>query len=350
MYVIPPLTITDAMLTSSTIVETAPTAWNSGTTYALNDSASIAGANGLMTVYKSLQAGNLNHLTSDPAWWVNIGTTYGVYAGGTTYAISDRVIDATNHLVYESLAGSNTGNALTNTTWWLEIGPTNKWAMFDLLRDTQSTVPTSMTFTFAPGQRVDSLALLGLSANDVSISITSSSVTVYSYSTSLDERHVNNWYDYFFLPFHTKESLLLLDIPPYSNCIITITLSGLASISLGACVVGIKEYLGAIQYSAESDSLNFSTVTRDFAGGTNVMVQRRNVPKTIQNCFVDKSRINRIRSIKDSIAGSPAVWAGLDDNSSDYFEALLILGFYKRFSFNLAYPDYAIISLELEEI
>jgi len=350
MHVIPPLTITDSMLTSSTVVETAPSAWDSGTTYALNDTASIAGANGLMTVYKSLQNSNTNHLTSDTDWWVNIGTTYQTYAGGTTYAISDRVIDATNHLIYESLANTNIGHALTDTTWWLEIGPTNKWAMFDLLRNTQSTAPTSIAFTLSPGQRIDSLALLAIVANSVTITATSSGATVYSYTENLSNRHVNNWYDYFYLPFHTKPSLLLLDIPPYSNIVITITLSGLDSISLGACVVGIKEYIGAIQYSAESDTLNFSTVERDFSGGTSVMIQRRNVPKTVQNCFVEKSRINRIRTIKDSIAGSPAVWSGIDDSSSDYFESLLILGFYKRFSFNLAYPDYAVISLELEEI
>lgn len=350
MNIIPPITITPAMLTSTTVVETAPAVWSGATTYALNDTASISWSNGLLIVYKSLQAGNLNHLTSDSAWWVNIGNTYGVYAVGTTYSISDRVIDTTNHLIYESLAGTNLGNALTDSNWWLLIGPTNTWGMFDLLRNTQTTVPTSMTFTLTPGQRIDSLALLGMVANNVTVDMTVSAVNVYSYSTSLDERHVNNWYDYFFLPFTTRPSLLLLDIPPYSNGVITITITGTGNVSLGACVIGIKEYIGAIQYNAKVDTLNFSTVTRDFAGGTSVMVQRRNVPKTIQNCWVDKSRIDRIRVIKDNLAGSPAVWSGLDDNTSDYFDGLLILGFYKEFSFDLSYPDTAVISLTLEEI
>lgn len=349
MNIIPPITITPAMLTSTTVVETAPAAWSGATTYAINDTASIAGANGLMTVYKSLQGTNLNHLTIDAAWWVNIGTTYQVYAGGTTYAISDRVIDTTNHLIYESLAGSNVGNALTNTTWWLLIGPTNTWAMFDLLRNTKSTQPNSMTFTLTPGQRIDSIALIGVSAQTVQVDVTNASINVFTHTENLIERIINNWYDYFFLPFNYRTNLLLLNIPPYYG-IITITLSGLSNVSIGACVIGMKEYIGAIQYNAKVDTLNFSTVTRDFAGGTSVMVQRRNVPKTIQNCWVDKSRINRIRAIKDVLAGTPAVWSGLDDNTNDYFDGLLILGFYKEFSFNLSYPDIAVISLTLEEI
>ena len=41
----------------------------------------------------------------------------------------------------------------------------------------------------------------------------------------------------------------------------------------------------------------------------------------------------------------------MDDNNEDgYFEALLILGIYKEWTINMAHPEHAKITLELEEI
>ncbi|OWW18406.1 hypothetical protein AYR66_07465 [Noviherbaspirillum denitrificans] len=339
------------MLTSSTVVETAPAAYNAATTYALDATASVAGSAGLLTIYKSLQGGNTgNTPASSPSWWTVIGTTYQTYSGGATYALGDRVIDATAHLVYESLAAGNTGNALTNTTKWLEIGPTNKWAMFDVLRNTATSVPGSLTVVITPGRRVDSIALLGVVANSATITVTNGGSTVYTITKDLNKREVLDWYDYFFRAFATQPSLALFDLPPYTGAVITVTLTATSgNVQCGACVLGSYEYIGDVQYSAESDVLNFSTVTRNFDGSSE-LVPRRNVPKTVQQIWLEKSRVNRVRDLRDALNATPAVWAGLDDSSDDYFEALLILGIYKRFSINLRHPQHAVISLELEEI
>lgn len=350
MRVIPPLAITDAMLTSSSAVETAPAAYAGGTTYALNDTASVAGSAGLITVYKSLAGSNTGHdPASSPLWWVSIGTTYQVHSGAT-YALRDRVIDATAHLVYESLSGSNTA-ALTDTTKWLEIGKTNPWAMFDLLRNTATIQPGSITAVLTPGERVDSIALLGVVANSVSITITSDAVTVYTLTESLNTRESFGWYDYFFRPITTRPSLIRFDLPPYTNAVITVTLTAdTGNAECGACVIGTSEYLGRVLAEAESDVLNFSSVTRN-AFGDSQLVPRRNVPRTQQQIIADKSRVNRIRTLRDSLNATPAVWSGLDDLDSDgYFEAVLILGIYKRFTINLRHPQHAAISLELEEV
>jgi hypothetical protein len=352
MNVIPPLAITDALLTASSVVETAPSAYAGGTTYALNDTASVAGAAGLITVYQSLQAGNIGHTpASSPTWWMNLGNVYQVYSGGATYALGDRVEDTTAHLVYESLLAGNIGNALSNTAKWLLIGPTNRWAMFDLLRSTASIVPGSLTVVITPGVVVNALSLLGLAGDSVTISMTSGGPTVYTHTQNLDTREVFDWYDYFFDPFSTQDSLALFDLPFHADGIITITLTATAgNVACGGCVIGTFVFIGETEFAAVSDVLNFSTVTRDFAGGTNTLVQRRNVPKTQQQLVLDKALVNTVRALRDSLNAIPAVWSGLDDSSDGYFEALLILGFYKQFSIDLALPTQAIITLELEEI
>lgn len=302
MKVIPPLTMTDAILTNSSVVEPAATetAWNAATSYTLG-----------MLVYR-----------------------------------------ATTHRLYENLiAGVDAGIPELMPKRWLDRGPTNRWAMFDLLRNTASVAALSMTFTLTPGRRIDAIALLGMIANSCTIVITVATVAVYSKTIDLNTREILSWYEYFFKPFSTQQSIVLFDLPPYTNAVITVTLNATSgNVSLGACVIGSQQFIGNVQYAAESDVLNFSTVTRDFAGGTNAMVQRRNVPKTVQSIFADKRLINAIRDLRDVLNATPAVWAGVDNNMDQYFEAILILGFYKRFSINLTSPVHIIISLELEEI
>lgn len=305
MNVIPPIEITDARLTSSTIAEpdTGETAWSG---------ASVA------------------------------------------YVVGDRRIRSTTHRIYECIAAHTSAASPVpenNAAQWLEIGPTNKWAMFDTLRNTASVKAESITAVITPGRRVDALALLGLVADSATVSMTSDAVEVYSRTESLIYREVADWYDYFFAAFRAKPSLALFDLPPYTGGVITVALSAATGdVECGACVAGTAEFIGDVQYEAESDVLNFSSVNRDSFGGISSIVQRRNVPKTIQSIFVEKGRVNRVRTLRDDLAATPAVWAGLSNSSDGYFEAVLILGFYKRFSINLRHTEHAVISLELEEI
>ncbi|WP_395055183.1 hypothetical protein [Polaromonas sp.] len=305
MNVIPPLEITAGRLTSSTIAEpdTGETAWSGAT---------------------------------------------------VAYVVGDRRIRATTHRIYECVvAHTSAASPLpeNDPARWLEIGPTNKWAMFDTLRNTATIKANTITVVLTPSVRVDSIALLALSADSVTVSATTNAVEVYSRSETLTYRDINDWYEYFFRPFLTKKSVALFDLPPYGDIVITVTLTANGrDVECGACVIGTVDFIGDVQYEAESDVLNFSTVNRDSFGGISSIVQRRNVPKTIQSIIVEKARVNRVRALRDDLAATPAVWAGLSNSSDGYFEAMLILGFYKRFSINLRHPDHAAISLELEEI
>lgn len=352
MKVIPPITVTTAKLTSTSVPEVAPAAYAGGTTYALDATASVAGTAGLITVYKSLQASNTGHTpSSSPTWWVSLGDTYQVYAGGTTYALADRVLDSTNHLIYESVVAANLGNALTNTAKWLKIGPSNSYAMFDLLRNTATSVPSSLAVSITPGERINSLMMSSVVANSATITVTTGAGTIYNYTKDLNTRIVTDWYDYYFSPFTTQPSLALFDLPPATGATVNVTLTSTSgNVSCGALVLGTAVDIGNVQAEAESDTLNFSTVTRDFAGGTAEMIQRRNVPRTVQSILVDKAMVNKVRALRDSLSGTPAVWSGLIQSGDGYFESMLIVGFYKRFSMNLKHPQHAVISLELEEI
>lgn len=353
MRVIPPLEITAAMLTSSTLVETTPAAYNAGTAYALGDLVYVGTVGQALTVYRSLQNANTgNTPASSPAWWEEVNDVYAEYAGGTTYALGDIVQVAATHLVYESLVAGNLGNAVTDTTKWQEVGPTNKWAMFDVLRNTQSTAPEGITVVITPGERIDSIALVGVDAQTVTITMTDAGggTTYYTHTEDMTTRDVAGWYDYFFTPFEIKPTLVLFDLPPYSGAKLTVELTRTGGqVSCGGIVIGSNQYIGDVLHDGESDALNFSTVTRD-EFGTATLVQRRSIPKVNVTAVVDKTYVTAIYNLRKALNAKPAFWALLEDAGDGYFEAFAILGFYRRFTINAALPEQAIVSLELEEI
>ena len=301
MKVIPPLTITAAMLTSSTCAE--PHA-------------------------------------SETA-----------YVAGTTYALDAVVVVAADHRTYQSLQAGNVGHTPSSSpTWWLDIGPTNRWKMFDLLRNTQTEQASPLTVVFAPGVRINSLALLGLVATSVTISMTSGGISVYSTTINLNKREVLDWYDYFFDPFSTQPGVALFDLPPYSNGIITVAITNTTGAAkCGGVVVGTYVYIGEVQYNAESNALNFSTVERD-AFGNSLLIPRRTVPQTTQTIFCPKDRVDKVRDLRTALNAVAALWCGLEDSTDGYSEALQILGYYRRFTINVGFIEHVLITLELEEI
>jgi hypothetical protein len=316
MRVIPPITITESILTSSNVPEDDYDEWSNGATFGLGDFCIIIDSSSppedVHKVYESLQAGNIGHNPID---------------------------DDQDAPVY-----------------WLEIGPTNRWKMFDVLRNTQTEIESPLIVVLTPAQRINSIALLGLEADEVNITMMNGLDTLYNETINLVDRETLNWTDYFFGQFTTKAGIAKFDLPLVTTGVITVTVSRtgstspLGDVSVGSLVIGNSEYLGEVEYKAISDALNFSTVERNEFGDS-LLVPRRSVPKTLQTIFVDKNRINRLLTVRSELNAVPAVWSGLDDDETHgYFNALLILGFYRIWTINMDYPEQALMSLELEEI
>lgn len=270
----------------------------------------------------------------------------------TNYTTGTRVVRTTTHKVYERLAPGGADATLpeNDSSKWLVIGPTNKWAMFDTSRTSGSSSTSTVTIVLAPGVPVDSIAILGCTALDISINITNGSYNVYSNTVDMLVRSSANYTQYFFGAFRFLPSLVLFNLPNNSNNIITITFIMPATGGLvGNIVIGTSVSLGDIQTGVSIEALNFSVVNRDTFGNS-VLVPRRSVPKTSQKVFITKADLNNLINTRYKLNAVPAVWVGIDDNSDGYFDSLLIFGVYKDFSMVMDYPDHALLSLELEEI
>lgn len=384
MFCVPPLTIIDAILSSSTCAENDYAEFAMGTTYALGARCIVATGLETLTLDVSpatawvageiitdqtsaktcvcvAQLTTLTYQVRERSGSFTLGGVIGVT--GTPAKLADQgaayptITAATDkiHKVYESLSAGNVGNypptdLLATVPKWMFVSYTNCWKMFDLLRNTQTESASPLTVVLAPGVRIDSIALLGVVADSVTIGMTSGGVSVYSETQAMTGRQTTGWYRYFFGTFTQKPSLARFNLPPYTGATLTVTLTKASgNVKCGGLVVGMKEYIGAVQMNAEGDTLNFSSVTRDSFGNAE-LVPRRNVPKTSQILSLPVAYVDRVRGVRDALDAVPALWAGVEDDTKNYFELLLILGPYRRFTIGTPYNDYATVSLDLEEI
>jgi len=309
MRVIPPLTITDSVYTSCSVVEPSIT---------------------------------------DPAAW----------SISTHYVVGDRVSKlGTIHKIYECLTAVTGGDSpeisvTRSIPKWIEVGATNKWAMFDLLRSTATTSSSDITIVLTPGRSVDSIAVLNLTnVSIIEVTAVSGVTTVFSQSIGLSTRNTTTWWEYFFSRITLRKDAITFALPSqYTDLVITIVLKGSGERSVGAVVIGTSVYIGSLQRGAVIDALNFSTIERDMFGNA-VLIPRRNVPKTSQKLYIDKSNLSTVVNVRRDLDAIPAVWSGLDDDyTNNYFTALLILGFYRSFTFELDNPIGPMVNIELEEV
>lgn len=380
MRVLPPISIRDAMLTSTSVAESDYSAWASGTTYAVGDRVMIStrastvtisvaspgvvtwSANGLPdgtpltlsttgALPSGLTAGAIYYvlnrkagsfqLSSEPggAPIVTLGTQSGTHTA-----------TAQVHKNYESLAASNIGNPppIDDGTKWFDLGPTNRWAPFDNLRDTGATDTGPLTYVITPGERIDAIGLMGMVADSVTVTVTVGASTVYTYTENLSTRSVATWYDYFFKAFTYKSDLGLFDLPPYTNGIITVSLSRLSGApTIGGIFIGSSIYIGGIQYGATAGARNFSKFDRDDFGNAR-FVKRRSIPRKTFNCRVTKENAQNVLNLQDTLNAVPCLWSGLDDPAHPYFQPFFVFGVYQKLDLVPDQESHAMLQGEVE--
>ncbi len=296
------------------------------------------------------------NLTSSTIPEPDTGMGEATYAGGTTYALGAQAISTSQHRVYESLQAANTGNPLpvlpeTETAWWIDVGPTNKWAMFDLYRNTSSVESTSpLTAVIFPDALINTVAVLGMVGQTITITAhKSNGEEIYSYTENLITRDVRGWYDYYFEPFGQKSDIVKFDLPPYNDASVTISLvdeSGAPEIA--GVVLGSFDYIGEAQRDATLELVQFSRIDRD-EFGVATLVPRPNIPTTETRVLIDSVDVTAVVNIIKALDAVPALWSTLDDDSHELFAPMLIMGINRKAVFRMADPDCE-LSLKLEEI
>lgn len=264
-----PVTITDAMLTSTNVNEATVAAYNGATTYAL---AAVVGVTTghTQSIYESLQASNTGHTpASSPTWWKFLSYAYDAYNGATTYAANDivSVVSTNSHLLYKSAQAANTGHAVTDTAWWLAYGSTNAWACLDTTYGSQTTRADSFVMVFSIGSLTNSIYFGNMDAASVRVQ---QSVSGFDETILLNQHNVLDWYSWFYETIVRQTDVAIVgDIPPYPASTLTVTVSNTGSTAkCGLMVFGQSVVLGLTQWGLAGGILSYSGTSTDAFGNT----------------------------------------------------------------------------------
>jgi hypothetical protein len=271
------------------------------------------------------------------------------WSSATTYAKDAIVVYGTR--LYISLQAANTNkqpDLLANAAWWSDYGPANRYAMFDRTISAATTAGTTLTVVISPGAAIDSLALINLNADVAKLTVRNGAggPIVYEYTGGLSGATVTDWYQYFFYdPLLKRTQLVFSNIPPYVNCHITLEFTSSTNISVGECIFGTLTEIGMTQFGATAGIIDFSKKNTDDFGNV-TFIERAYSKRLSTQVIVKNPQLNRVQQLLYSLRASPSVWIASDNPT--YEEALIVYGFYKDFSMDIAYPEYAVCSIEIE--
>lgn len=273
-------------------------------------------------------------------------TDYAEWNAGTAYSVGNRVIRASRHEVFERLIAGTTATAPeSDTTNWVLVGSTNRWKMFDQRGNSITSYASPIVVTITPGQVVNSIAFLGLTATSVRVKVTDTiDGIVYDVTKNLTSYSgVVDWYTYFF-SLITKDSVVLFtDLPSYGSATIEITITNtLGNSECGSCVLGQIREIGGVQYGASVGIQNYSIKQRDSFGNVNI------VPRSSANRarYVVRFRpelVDSAMAILTPLKDIATVFIGSED-----FDATVVYGYYKDFDIIISSFAYADCSIEIE--
>lgn len=254
-----------------------------------------------------------------------------VYSAGTTYALGAKVIS--NHRVYESAQAANTGNPVSDPTWWTDIGPTKRWAAFDDVIGTYCTGASPLEVVLAPGQRVNTVALLDVSGIET-VRVRSSVGAATIYDRSIDVRStraVRSWWEYFFAPRSAAKQAIFDGLPPVTTAQITITCTGSAP-SVGVICAGLTMEFADAQLGVSIGIIDYSAKETDSFGVTSV-VERAYAKRANVSFVLPRQQVDAFAKLLADLRAKPALW-----RVSDRHEVLTIYGWVRDWSQAIAYP------------
>ena len=279
---------------------------------------------------------------------------YAEWSSGTTYNTGDRVIViGTTHKVYESLVDSNTGNDPTTDdgTNWLELGATNRWKAFDQKISDQVENTTSIEYTLNDTSGyITAITFFGLEGVSLNVTLTDNTVggdgEVYNETVSLiDNRDVDDWYTYFFEEIIYTDEAQFLDLPPYLDADLDVTISGSTgeTVKVGQIVFGFLVDLGLTTYGTNVSIEDFSRKETDAFG--NFIVVERPFSKLVDyDVRFPTATARKIQKTLAEYRATPIVYIGSDDVAY----GTTAYGFFRRFDLNLETPSYSLASIEVE--
>ena len=302
-------------------------------------------------------------VTGSGLLYTNVTNPYSEWSAATTYSLGQIVVVGTytgsntitiaNSGTYKSLINSNlNNNPVISPSSWVRIGPTNQFAVFDNVVSSVTSKSDDITFV-VKSTSVDSIAVLNAVANKISTAVSDYSYSenylgnvVFYRTEQLSGSESIDWYSYFFFDQDTqKTQALFLNVTQVTSGIITIRVLGTGTVTAGSFVSGQVKDIGATQYGVTTGIIDYSRKETDEFGNTSLVV--RNYSKRMNaKVFLTNSNLNRVQRLLYSIRATPVLWIGSTDTTFE--EPLVLLGYYKDFDTEIAYPAHSLCNLQVD--
>jgi len=270
-YVLVPLTITDAMLSSATIAEpdTGETAWVSG----------------------------------------------------GTYAIDAEVIRTATHRVYSCVQAHTGRTALpeADAAFWLEKRPTMRWAAFDGYRNTKSLTTGTFTYVLRPGF-FNALGIFSAVGGSAVIAIKDGPGGTVKFSQTYDlTQPFSGFYELLTRPPGQLSSIMLRDLPLLPDPELTITITSASGISRGVGMVAIGDLAplvdestwGGVEDGAQASPKTYSYFKNNADGSTEI---KRGLAATdlSGSIVMPTAMADQVVSLVQAVLDVPAAWVLTD--------------------------------------
>ena len=270
---------------------------------------------------------------------------YPVWVSGSSYTAASRVIY--QHKVYERVVtGAGTTTPDLDLTNWMFISATNRYRMFDNVISNISTRVGGITFTLSPNQVVDGMAFINVNAASIRVVMTDPTLgVVYDEEQILyGSESVSDYFSYFFAKLgETKTSATFLNMPAYPTATITVTISSGTSIaSVGEVVYGKQTVVGRTNYGTAIGIKSYSRKETDEFGNITV-IKRKNSKYAEYDIDIDNYKLSDIQRLFSDIDSVPCVFIGNPD-----MEELVVFGFYSDFKATISYPTHSKCTLRVE--
>ncbi len=249
------------------------------------------------------------------------------WSASTNYSIGTEVIRATTHRVYTSLAaGIDSGLPENTPTRWKDTRPTNKWAAFDLYRNTTIRKNGTLTMTLKPGI-ITGMAFYGLVGDSIRVVCknATSSTTYYDVTTSLSLYLSGDleWEFWFGVP-RQQDSLWVKDLYPQDAQIeITLTPSTVTGwAEIGTFPVGNFKNIGMPEKGFKASPVDYSRITVDSNTGE-VSISKGLSAKNISGecVMLSAEEGQAVCDVVYQMLGVPAAWVITSAAGYDYLSA-----------------------------
>lgn len=268
------------------------------------------------------------------------------YNATTSYALGARVYLPADGRTYECIQAPALGqHPPSSPLYWLPAAPSNRWAMWDAEIST-ATVTTggSLTATVQVPGRFNAVSLHGLQGTSITlVQKSSAGATLWSETRSLIG-YSAGWYAYFFELRPLVRDAVFTGLTVQHGTRLEITITGTPA-ACAAVVLGNSLDIGCAQYGATSGVIDYSR-KETASDGTQRLVRGRYSKRMSVTLMQPRGRFNAIAAALEAVRATPCVWVGVE-GSGDY-EPLTILGFYRDFQIEVAYPEHHLCSLEIE--